>query len=134
MEITSKWIDKFQFKVDNGRNQTVILDVPPNYGGDNTGPTGLELAIMGLASCLGTTYKMIADKMHIEIIGLEVKAIVNKDERDMVTDINLNVKIESNDEPEKLQKVLEMAEQNCPVDNIFHQTKIPMETKLEIVN
>ncbi|NHJ46783.1 MAG: OsmC family protein [Asgard group archaeon] len=133
MEITSKWIEKYRFSVTDGRHEHFILDVPPNYGGEDKGPTALELAIMALATCLGTSYKLVADKMHLDITSLEVKAIANKTENDKtVTDIHLYVKIESDSPQEKLQNCLELAEENCPVDQIFLQTQIPMEVILQI--
>jgi uncharacterized OsmC-like protein len=133
MEITSKWIEKYRFAVTDGRHEPFILDVPPNYGGEDKGPTALEMAIMSLATCLGTSYKLIADHMHLKISSLEVKAIANKTEQDKtVTDIHLYVKIGSNDPKEKLEKCLVLAEENCPVDQIFMQTQIPMEVILEV--
>ncbi|MFW9922741.1 MAG: OsmC family protein [Candidatus Thorarchaeota archaeon] len=134
MEITSRWLDKYRFEASNGRNHTIIADVPPNYGGENSGPTALELAIMGLTSCLGTTFKMISDKMHLNIAALEVKAIANKTMEDKtVTDIHLFVKVKSNESKEKLEKCLIMTEENCAVDLIFAQTRIPMDVKLVLL-
>ena len=72
MEITSKWIDKYKFRVDDGRHPYFELDVPPKFGGEDTAPTALEMAVMALATCLGTTYKMTADHMHLTIKELEV--------------------------------------------------------------
>ena len=131
MEIESKWLEKYRFSVSNGRNEPIIVDVGPDYGGK--GPAALELAIMALATCLGTTYKMIGDKMHLTITDLSVKAIANKNEHDFLTDIHLDVIVTSKDSKEKLEKSLEMAERNCPVDNIFHQTQIPIETELHVI-
>ncbi len=130
MEIESKWLDKYRFSVTNGRNDPIIIDVGPDYGGK--GPAALELVIMALATCLGTTYKMIADKMHLSISAINVKAIANKDEKDFITDVHLHVYVSSKDSTEKLEKTLELAEKNCPVDNIFHQTQIPTEATLHI--
>jgi uncharacterized OsmC-like protein len=48
------------------------------FGGDDTAPPALEMATMVLATCLGTTYKMTIDHMHLEVEDLEVKAIANK--------------------------------------------------------
>ncbi|MHA1354698.1 MAG: OsmC family protein [Candidatus Heimdallarchaeota archaeon] len=134
MEISSKWIEKYKFSVTNGRNATYTLDVPEIYGGEDTGPTALELSLMGLVGCLGTSYKMIADKMHLIVNDVEVKAIADKTMEDKtVTAIHIEVIIKSEDSKEKLEKCLQMAEETCPVDLIFHQTTIPIETKLTII-
>jgi len=134
MEITSKWIDKYKFRVDDGRHSYFELDVPPKFGGEDTAPTALEMAVMALATCLGTTYKMTADHMHLTIKKLEVKAIANKSDDIHLSDIHLTVLVKSQDSFEKLEQALHIAEKNCAVDIIFHQTQIPMETKLEIID
>ncbi|MHA1124258.1 MAG: OsmC family protein [Candidatus Heimdallarchaeota archaeon] len=134
MEIISKWIEKYKFSVTNGRNATYTLDVPEIYGGDDTGPTALELSLMGLVGCLGTSYKMVADKMHLTVNDIEVKAKAEKTMQDKtITAIHIAVIIKSEDPKDKLEKCLQMAEENCPVDLIFHQTTIPIETKLTII-
>ena len=130
MDIESKWLDNYRFSVSNGHNDPIIVDVGPDYGGN--GPAALELTIMSLATCLGTTYKMIADKMHLKVTALNVKASVKKNDQSFITDIKLDVYVSSDEQNEKLIKALEMAEKNCPVDNIFHQTQIPMITKLHV--
>jgi putative redox protein len=134
MEISSKWIEKYKFSVTNGRNATYTLDIPKSYGGEDTGPTALELALMGLVGCLGTSYKMIADKMHLVVNDVEVKAIADKTMEDKtVTAIHLEIIIKSQNKREQLEKCLHMAEENCPVDLIFHQTAIPIEKKLVVI-
>lgn len=134
MEISSKWIEKYKFSVTNGRNATYTLDVPESYGGDDSGPSALELTIMSLVGCLGTSYKMIADRMRLTVNDVEVKAVADKTMEDKtVTAIKLEVIIKSQDPKEKLEKCLHMAEENCPVDLIFHQTAIPIDTKLTII-
>lgn len=133
MEITSKWIDKYKFRVDDGRHPYFELDVPPKFGGEDSAPTALEMAVMALATCLGTTYKMTADHMHLTIKELEVKAIANKLDDIHLSDIHLIVRVKSQEPLEKLEKALLLAEKNCAVDIIFQQTEIPMETKLEII-
>ncbi|MHA1155742.1 MAG: OsmC family protein [Candidatus Heimdallarchaeota archaeon] len=130
MEIESKWLEKYRFSVTNGRNDPIVIDVGPDYGG--SGPAALELVIMALATCLGTTFKMIADKMQLTITAISVKATANKNDKDFITDIHMNVYVSSKDPKEKLEKTLELAEKNCPVDNIFQQTQIPVEAKLHI--
>ena len=133
MEITSKWIEKNRFKVDDGKHPFIILDTPEKFGGDDTAPTALEMAVMALATCLGTTYRMTLGHMHLKFEALEVKALANKSDDIHLSDIHLIVKIKSKDSHDKLEKALAIAEKNCAVDIIFHQTDIPIKTKLEVL-
>ncbi|MGC9780757.1 MAG: OsmC family protein [Candidatus Heimdallarchaeota archaeon] len=133
MEITSKWIEKNKFKVDDGKHPFFILDTPEKYGGDDAAPTALEMAVMALATCLGTSYRMTLSHMHLTFKELEIKAIANKSDDIHLSDIHLMVYVKSKESQTKLEKALAIAEKNCAVDIIFHQTEIPIETKLKIL-
>ena len=134
MEITSKWLEKYKFKVNDGRHSDLLLDVSPIYGGEDKGPSALEMTIMALTTCLGTTFKMIADKMNLKISDLQLNSTANKAEKDKtVTDIHIWINVKSTESKEKLHKCLELAEENCPVDTIFRLANIPVETKLKIL-
>lgn len=63
---------------------------------------------MTLTTCLGTTYKMIADKMHLTISAINVKAIADKKEKDFITDIHLHIYVSSKDSQEELEKTLDL--------------------------
>lgn len=134
MEITSKWIEGNKFEVNNGRHPAVTLDTPAKFGGKDSAPSALELAIMALAGCLGTTYKMTAQHMHLEVTALEVKANFTKRDDMYLNDVSLIVYATSKSDEQKLLKCLELAEKNCPVDVLFHQTKIPIKTQLKIIS
>ena len=43
---TAKLVENLRSLVDNSRTHAVVCDVPNSKGGDNTGPTALELTIM----------------------------------------------------------------------------------------
>ncbi|MBN1330976.1 MAG: OsmC family protein [Candidatus Heimdallarchaeota archaeon] len=134
MEIISKWMEKNRFKVSNGKHPEIFLDTPSKFGGEDTAPTALELAVMALAGCLGTTFKITADHMRLEIDSLEVKALANKSDDLHLSSIHLSVNVDSNEPNEKLIHCLELAEKNCPVDIIFQQTTIPIEVHLNQLN
>ncbi|RLI73370.1 hypothetical protein DRO91_03040, partial [Candidatus Heimdallarchaeota archaeon] len=96
-------------------------------------PKALELAIMSLAGCLGTTFNMTLQKMHLQFKTLEIKAAAKKREEIFLESIHINiVNVKSGAEVTKLECALTLAEKNCPVDNIFQQTKIPITVELQI--
>ena len=52
---TAKLVENVRTLVDNSRTHTIICDLPTAKGGDDTGPTALELAIMAFSDCAATT-------------------------------------------------------------------------------
>jgi len=132
MEIVSRWIEKNKFEVENGRHPAIVLDTPEKYGGEDSVPTALELAIMSLAGCLGTTFNMTLQKMRLQFKTLEIKAAAKKREEIFLESIHIIVNVKSGAEVSKLERALTLAEKNCPVDNIFQQTKIPITVELQI--
>ncbi len=48
----AKLIENFRSIVVNGRKHAIVIDLPEQRGGNDMGPTALELAVMGLAGCM----------------------------------------------------------------------------------
>jgi len=133
VEITSTWLENNKFAVENGRHPAIILDTSEDYGGEDSAPTPSELAIMALAGCLGITFKLTLEKMNLKITKLEIKATATKQENHFFAEIHLVVRVQSTEEKEKLEQAFHLAKKNCPVDNIFQQTTIPVTTELSII-
>ena len=70
---TAKLIENVRTIVDNSRTHTVVCDLPSAKGGDDTGPTALELAIMGLSDCAATIFADVAKKSNIIVQKIEVE-------------------------------------------------------------
>ncbi|MCW4053124.1 MAG: OsmC family protein, partial [Candidatus Bathyarchaeota archaeon] len=69
---TAKWIRNSQMEIHNHRGHHVICDLPKNQGGDNTGPTALELATMALAGCAVSIFTDVCKQSKIKLNRLEV--------------------------------------------------------------
>jgi uncharacterized OsmC-like protein len=55
------------------RGHKIVLDQPANAGGDDAGPTPLELLLASLAGCIGTLGRIIAMQRRIELRGMDIK-------------------------------------------------------------
>ncbi|NHJ04365.1 MAG: OsmC family peroxiredoxin [Candidatus Heimdallarchaeota archaeon] len=130
---TYRWVNNFQSIVDNGRNQTVIMDLPPGNEGDDTGPTALEFAVMSLSGCIGTIFVLVAKKMRLTFDKLDVILEAEKGPGDpTVTKVSAEVYVKSTESAEKLQKCLDTTMNSCPVGVIYKQAGIPVEVVLKI--
>ena len=131
MKITSKIINGLQSEVDNNRGHKIITDVPENIGGNNLGPTSLELTSMGLGGCITTIFMMLANKMRLTIIYIEAELEIEKLKTSpTITSVFILVKVKSEEPVVLIEKCLNLTIQNCPVSILFEDAGIPIEYDL----
>ena len=109
----------------------MVLDLGTAKGGDNTGPSALELAIMALADCAVTIFADVCKKSNVEISKMEVVAEADKPaDSPKLNGVNLKVKVTSKAREQKLNAVWRRTEANCPVVSIF-KDNIPIKVEFE---
>jgi putative redox protein len=68
------WTREKQFVVESGSGHAIVMDTGTGVGGRNTGPTPMELVLMGLAGCTGIDVVFILrDRMKKPLTGVEVR-------------------------------------------------------------
>ncbi len=133
MNIKCKLIENLHSIVDNGRGHSIILDSPKENGGDNLGPTALELAIMSLAGCVTTLFALIAKNSKIPIGSLEVIANAEKESTSSkLSFVKIKALIKSNASKEVLETIWRKTIQTCPVGAIF-EMEIKPEYEMELI-
>ena len=127
IKVRAKLVENVQSIADNTRGHSVVLDLGAAKGGDNTGPSALELAIMSLADCAVTIF---AD---VEISAMDVVAEADKPaDSPKLNCVNIKVTVTSKEREQKLNAVWRRTEANCPVVSIF-QDNIPINIEFETV-
>ncbi|HPE99854.1 MAG TPA: OsmC family protein [Bacteroidales bacterium] len=125
MKSISLWTRNFQSVVDNGRNHSTVVDLPGAKGGDNNGPTALELCVMSLSGCIGTIFAMVAQKMRLSFEKMEVELNAEqKDNAPTITDVHIVLRIQTAEDVAKVEKCLETTEKTCPVGVLFTQAGV----------
>lgn len=125
MKSNSLWTRKFQSVVDNGRNHSLVIDLPEAKGGNNNGPTALELCVMSLSGCVGTIFAMVAQKMRLSYEKMEVELNAEqKNDAPTITDVHFVLCFQTKEEREKIQKCLEHTLNTCPVGVLFVQAGV----------
>jgi len=133
IKVKAKLIQNVQSVAENSRSHTVTLDLPPAKGGDDKGPTALELALMSLADCAVTIYADVAKKSNVSLDKLEAEVEAeNPPDSPVLTNVNIRMYIESNARKGLLEALWRRTEANCPVVAIFKEA-IPIKTELEMV-
>ncbi|MHA1629267.1 MAG: OsmC family protein [Candidatus Heimdallarchaeota archaeon] len=126
-------IDKYQAVVNNGRQHAVLMDLPAGKG-DDIAPTALEYLVMSLAGCIGTIYKVVADKMRLKIQRLKVDLEAEKGEDDpTVKAVHATVYVKTNAPMAKLEKCLDLTMKTCPVGALYEKANIPMDVKVNLI-
>lgn len=134
MKSTSHWKSGFESIVDNGRNHTVTVDLPEAKGGNNNGPTALELCVMSFSSCIGTIFSMLAHKMRLEFTELDIILEANQAAgAASITDVYFELCIKTSSTEDQVKKCLDLTVSTCPVGVLFRQAGVKIEYEIEII-
>jgi putative redox protein len=100
-----------------GKEQVSIDYIPPH--GDNLGHTSLELFLLSLSSCLGSSVLLLLRKMNrnIEVFTINAKGVRKNQHPTCFEYINLEIQITSKDViANEVEKAIELSEDSiCPV-------------------
>lgn len=116
--------------VGNSRTHSVVCDLPVAQGGNDTGPTALELAIMALSDCAVTIFAKVAKQSNIDVESVEVITEAEKLDNSPILDgVKIKVNVAAKARKELIEAVWRRTEANCPVVKIFTEP-IPVEIEL----
>jgi uncharacterized OsmC-like protein len=129
-------IENVHSRVDNQRNHSVECDLPPPAGGNDCGPTALELCLMSLADCGMTIFADICKKSNIKLNKLDVTVEADKSpDSPIISGVLMKVDVSSPARKELLEAAWRRTEANCPVFFIFReptQIKVDYDGKTEL--
>jgi putative redox protein len=80
LRANAKWVDNYIIDVDNARGHFVKMDLPPSYKGDDTAATPLEYIVMSFAGCTVLMFKIVANKMRLNIDSIDISVEAKKPE------------------------------------------------------
>lgn len=127
---TAKLLGNVRTYVDNSRTHTIVCDLPPSKGGDDTGPTALELAIMALSDCAATIFAKVAKDSNIDVERVEVVTEAVKPENSPILEsVKMKVNVAVRARKQLIEAIWRRTEANCPVVKIFRES-IPVEIEL----
>ena len=96
------------------RNHNVLVDEPSDRGGDDDGPSPLELLAASLASCTAITMEMYAKHKGWNLGQVEVAVEYSPAERGCPTKFALELRLPPETTPEQREK-LQVIAAKCPV-------------------
>ena len=122
---------KFTHRVDI-RGHELMIDEPPEKGGDDAGPTPQELLAASLATCTAITLEMYAERKGWDVGPLEVQCEYTPPDRGGPTHFRLLLRLSDVCTEEQLQRLRAIAAK-CPV----HRTldgDVTFEERIELVD
>ena len=119
----------FQSVVDNGRQHDLVLDLPPTQDGDDLGPTALELTGMSLAGCITTIWAKVAGNSGVSYRKIDVEMTLEKGDT-TIRDAEAVVRVDSDEAPGRLERILDKTMQVCPVGRLFERAGVDIDTTL----
>jgi len=122
------------------RNFTMIVDEPPNLGGEDKGANPVEYVLAALAGCLNVVGHLVADEMGFKIRRLEIDVYgplnparlygKSYEDRAGYKEIIAEMKVDTDAEEETLEKWVKSVEDRCPVsDNLGNPTPVKVIAK-----
>ncbi len=110
--------DRLHFEGLADQNQPVSIDYTPPLG-DNLGYTSLELLLLSLSSCIGSSILTLLRKMRKTITSFEIdsRGIRKQEHPTAFKTIILDIKLSSPDtSTDDIRKVIKLSEETyCPV-------------------
>jgi len=73
MHAKIQWVDKVHFSATADSNHVVLLDGPPDGGGENRGFRPMELVLVGLGGCASYDVVSILTKARQQIVACETE-------------------------------------------------------------
>lgn len=119
MKVVIQYEQKKKFIATSKRHR-IVIDLPKEKGGDDSGMSPLEAFLASLGSCVGVYAQHYCEGAHINATGLTVEVIaeLGKEKPVMFRDIKVNVKLdcEIGDRKEAVLRFI----RNCPIHNTIH--------------
>jgi uncharacterized OsmC-like protein len=127
--VTTVLVNDYETRVQI-RDFSLTVDEPEQIGGNNTGPTPVELVLAALGTCQEIVYATYARVLGIPLNGVEVSAEGRldlrgffgvADEQAGFKDVTYTVAIDSPASQEEIARLIAAVNAHCPVLDILQQ-------------
>jgi putative redox protein len=123
--VTVKWMDHLTMVAETASGHALVMDGPPDIGGQNLGPRPMELLLVGLGGCTTVDVIMILEKARQQVIDCRVE--VSAERADAIpkvfTKIHVHYVVSGKGlDPKKVERAVKLsAEKYCSVSKMLEQ-------------
>ena len=122
--MTATWEKGFRFVHRSASGHELVTDAPEAVGGTDTGPSPMELIILGLIGCTGVDVASILERMRQPLEGLEVSAEYERAENHpkVYTKIHLTYTVKGDIPAGKVEHAVHLSEDTfCSVSAMLKE-------------
>lgn len=139
IRVASRWAGGLRSEIAAGTH-ALVADEPAPRGGEDAGPTPLQLVLAGLCACETVTMRRLAPKIRMDVQAFEIAAHAVIDARgrsgsDEVPAHFLKVEVHARvrtPEPDaRVQRLKELVERHCPVATLLQAAPLTFESVWE---
>ncbi len=120
------------------RSFDLVVDEPPEFGGEDVGANPVEYLLAGFTGCLNVVGHLVADDLGFKIRSLAFEATgpidpaklfgEDTEQRPGFKNIDIQVKIDADVEESVLDEWLDRVEARCPIsDTISNDTPVSLQ-------
>lgn len=132
IKANAKLLENVRLQTDNGRGHNVVCDLPVASGGDNSGPTPLELSLMALAGCGVVIFADVCKNSKIDPGNVDVAVEAEKSANSPVlSEVTMKVNIVSSARKALVEAAWRRTEARCPVLFVYKE-QIPVKVEVDI--
>jgi len=126
MNVKVKWIDGMMMVGESGSGHAVVMDGPPDVGGNNLGIRPMEMLLIGMAGCTTVDVVSTLKKMreNIDDCIAEVSAERAHEHPKVFTSIHIHFVVKGSDlNPQKVKKAISLsADKYCSASIMMAKT------------
>lgn len=136
MKVTIDWGDDAKFIGTSGSGHTLVMDGPPDHGGQNQGPRPMEMLLLGLGGCTSFDVMSILKKSRQDVTDCRAK--ITAERADEVPSVFTHIKIHFIVTGNKLKQnlveraVTLSAEKYCSASIMLEKAGVEIEHSFEV--
>ena len=128
MNISVKWIDGMLMVGKSDSGHAIVMDGPPEIGGENLGVRPMEMLLLGMAGCTMIDVVSTLEKMRENISDCQAKVSADRDEDypKVFTNIHVHFILRGKQlNPSKVDKAIKLsAEKYCSASIMLGKTAV----------
>jgi len=128
MNISVKWIDGMLMVGKSDSGHAVVMDGPPEIGGENLGVRPMEMLLLGMAGCTMIDVVSTLKKMREDVVDCQTQVSADRSEEypKVFTNIHVHFVLKGKQlNPSKVDKAIKLsAEKYCSASIMIGKTAV----------
>ena len=128
MNISVKWIDGMLMVGKSDSGHAIVMDGPPEIGGENLGIRPMEMLLLGMAGCTMIDVVSTLKKMREDVVDCQTQVSADRSEEypKVFTNINVHFILKGKQlNPSKIDKAIKLsAEKYCSASIMIGKTAV----------